>query len=171
MSEHRRPEIRFTDAERGRCRWCGETIAHETGPKKGETNRRRRWHPSCLEIYNASDPREARSRVRKRDRTVCAVCRLDTNALRKEVRGRGRARILREKGFVPRRSLWELDHIVPLVDGGGHELENLQTLCTPCHKKKSAREASERAARLRVSELAETESEPPKPPGHRNLNA
>ncbi len=171
MSEHRRPEIRFTDAERGRCRWCGETIAHETGPKKGETNRRRRWHPACLEIYDASDPREARSRVRKRDRTVCAACRLDTNALRREVRGRGRARILREKGFVPRRSLWELDHIVPLIDGGGHELENLQTLCTPCHKKKSAREATDRAARLRTSDLPKTESKSPKPTAEHGLNA
>jgi 5-methylcytosine-specific restriction endonuclease McrA len=87
--------------------------------------------------------------VRRRDRTICAECQLDTNALRRAVRGRGRARILREKGFVPRKSLWELDHIVPLIDGGGHELENLQTLCKPCHKKKTSREAHLRAARNR----------------------
>jgi hypothetical protein len=55
-------------------------------------------------------------------------------------------RALRDRGFVPRRSLWELDHIVPLVDGGSHEPSNLQTLCTPCHKKKTAQEARERAA-------------------------
>ena len=45
---------------------------------------------------------------------------------------------LRERGFVPRRSLWELDHIVPLVDGGSHDPSNLQTLCTPCHAKETA---------------------------------
>ena len=55
-------------------------------------------------------------------------------------------RALRERGFVPRRSLWELDHIVPLVDGGSHDPSNLQTLCTPCHKNKTAQEARQRAA-------------------------
>lgn len=167
MSDHRRPPILFSDAERGRCRWCGETILHESGPKQGQVNRRRRWHPQCVEAYDASDPREARRRVRRRDRTVCAHCRLDTNALRRRVRGRGRTRILREKGFVPRRSLWELDHIVPLVDGGTHDLDNLQTLCTPCHKKKTAAEARERAmhsraadAEARPSAQAEVEAHP-----------
>jgi 5-methylcytosine-specific restriction endonuclease McrA len=145
MSNHRRPEIRFSDAPRGECRWCGDAILYLEGSKQGEVDRRRRWHPECVDIYNASDPREARRTVRKRDRGVCAECRLDTNALRRQVKGRGRTKALREKGFVPRRSLWELDHIIPLIDGGGHDLENLQTLCTPCHKKKTAEEASHRA--------------------------
>ena len=30
---------------------------------------------------------------------------------------------------------------MPLVDGGSHEPSNLQTLCTPCHKRKTAEEA------------------------------
>jgi hypothetical protein len=55
-------------------------------------------------------------------------------------------------GFVPRRSLWELDHKIPLIDGGTHDLSNLQTLCAPCHRKKSAREHSERALRTRQPE-------------------
>ncbi|MAI81052.1 MAG: hypothetical protein CL917_19080 [Deltaproteobacteria bacterium] len=66
-------------------------------------------------------------------------------------------RALRERGFVPRRSLWELDHILPLVDGGGHELENLQTLCTPCHKKKTAEEARRRAQRRAAERAPATE--------------
>ncbi len=147
MSEHRRPTIAFSDAPRGRCRWCGEEILHRSGAQKGEVNRRRRWHERCVEIYNRSDPREARRLVRKRDRCICAECHLDTRALKRELRGRGSAQRLRERGFVPRRSLWELDHIVPLIDGGGHEIENLQTLCTPCHKQKTTREARERAKR------------------------
>ena len=32
----------------------------------------------------------------------------------------------------------ELDHIVAYVDGGGSAVENLRTLCEPCHKTKSA---------------------------------
>ena len=82
--------------------------------------------------------------MRKRDRGRCAHCGLDTYALRRKHRGRGATRALRELGFKPRKSLWELDHVVPLIDGGGHELSNLQTLCTPCHKRKTAREAAAR---------------------------
>ncbi len=108
-----------------------------------------------------SDPREARRRVRKRDRGVCAACGVDTYAIRRRHRGRGSTRKLRELGFKPRKSLWELDHVVPLIDGGGHELGNLQTLCTPCHKAKTTREAAaRRSARLEHEEealLAEAE--------------
>jgi 5-methylcytosine-specific restriction endonuclease McrA len=59
---------------------------------------------------------------------------------------------MRKNGFVPRRSLWELDHKIPLIDGGTHDLSNLQTLCVPCHREKSAREHSERAVRIRERE-------------------
>ena len=145
MTAHRRPTIRFGDAPRGTCRWCGEPILHESGAKLGEPNRRRRWHPACADEYNQSDPREARRRVRMRDRGRCAVCRVDTNKIRREVKGRGRAKKLRALGYKIRGSLWELDHVTPLIDGGSHELSNLQTLCTPCHLKKTGEEARRRA--------------------------
>jgi hypothetical protein len=95
--------------------------------------------------------------VRKRDRGRCAACKLDTYAVRRKIRaiGRGATRELRRLGFKPRKSLWELDHIVPLIDGGSHELDNLQTLCTPCHVKKTAEEARLRSARAK--ELAALE--------------
>jgi 5-methylcytosine-specific restriction endonuclease McrA len=36
---------------------------------------------------------------------------------------------------APRGSLWQADHIVPVAEGGGEcGLDNLRTLCTPCHK-------------------------------------
>ena len=149
MTVHRRPEISFSEAPRGTCRWCGEEILVEAGDRKGEPNLRRRWHSECVDIYNASDPREARRRIRRRDRGVCADCGLNTYTLRREFRamGRGRTREMRKRGFKSRKSLWELDHRIPLIDGGGHGDENLQTLCTPCHTRKTAREARERAIR------------------------
>jgi 5-methylcytosine-specific restriction protein A len=147
MTQHRRPPIPFSDAPRGTCRWCGEPILHADGDKGGHVNRRRRWHPRCAREYNASDPREARRRVRRRDRGLCRECCLDTVKLRRELRGKGMTAKLRDRGFKPRKSLWELDHIVPLIDGGGHELENLQTLCVPCHERKTAAEARARAKR------------------------
>jgi 5-methylcytosine-specific restriction endonuclease McrA len=146
VTAHRRPTIAFRDAPRGTCRWCGEAIRYAAGPKRGEPDRRRRWHPACARAYLESDPREARRRVRRRDRGVCAACGTDTLALRRRIRGPGSTRKLRELGYRPRKSLWELDHVVPLIEGGGHELSNLQTLCTPCHKRKTAQEATARRA-------------------------
>jgi 5-methylcytosine-specific restriction endonuclease McrA len=155
---HRRPVIRFSDAPRATCRWCGEAIVYASGARKGKPDRRRRWHPRCVDAYNATDPRELRRRVRRRDRGRCAACRLDTYELKRRMKGRGMWSRLREKGFVRRRSLWELDHIVPLIDSGSHDLSNLQTLCVPCHRKKSARESRHRAQRRAATETAEAKT-------------
>lgn len=47
-----------------------------------------------------------------------------------------------------RRSYWEADHIVPVVEGGGRlGLENLQTLCLWCHRAKSAHDGRRRKRR------------------------
>ena len=38
---------------------------------------------------------------------------------------------------------WQADHVVAVHVGGGEaELDNYQTLCTPCHAKKTAREGA-----------------------------
>lgn len=39
----------------------------------------------------------------------------------------------------------ELDHIVPIVEGGDHDWHNLRLLCKPCHKKETAALAERRA--------------------------
>lgn len=44
---------------------------------------------------------------------------------------------------------WEADHIVELSDGGSGGLDNLQTLCVPCHKRKTAANAGRRALERR----------------------
>jgi 5-methylcytosine-specific restriction endonuclease McrA len=41
-----------------------------------------------------------------------------------------------------RASRLEADHIVPVSQGGGHGLTNLQALCPACHRAKTAREGS-----------------------------
>jgi hypothetical protein len=46
-------------------------------------------------------------------------------------------------------NLWQADHIHPVAEGGGGcGLENIQTLCSRCHKRKTAEQAS-RAALIR----------------------
>ena len=46
------------------------------------------------------------------------------------------------------RSLWDADHIVPVVEGGGGcGLGNYRTLCVVCHRGETALLASRRAGR------------------------
>ena len=69
-------------------------------------------------------------------------------------RSKRRSRTLRRDGFrcvacgvvdKTGRSL-EADHIVPLEVGGSHDLENMQTLCKPCHLVKTKAESAARHA-------------------------
>ncbi|KAM5271127.1 DNA annealing helicase and endonuclease ZRANB3 isoform 1-T1 [Hipposideros larvatus] len=47
---------------------------------------------------------------------------------------------------------WQVDHITPVFSGGGQcSLDNLQTLCTVCHKERTARQAKERSQVRRQS--------------------
>lgn len=46
------------------------------------------------------------------------------------------------KGSVTRAT--EVDHIVPLADGGADDVTNYQSMCVECHKRKTGREARSR---------------------------
>ncbi|NXO01336.1 ZRAB3 endonuclease, partial [Rhinopomastus cyanomelas] len=47
---------------------------------------------------------------------------------------------------------WQVDHIKPVYSGGGQcSLENLQTLCTLCHRERTAKQAKERSQLKRRS--------------------
>jgi 5-methylcytosine-specific restriction endonuclease McrA len=43
---------------------------------------------------------------------------------------------------------YDVDHVIPLVDGGSNESDNLQALCPCCHRVKTMRENKARSARL-----------------------
>lgn len=223
---------------KGLCRWCGTKVKPP----------RRSWcSDACVEDFRVrSWPATARAATARRDRGVCAMCGIDTEALEHRVRlmykhamavwanvsrpppifppprrksdpppsepepmspehlraHREGVRLaavwiiraagleLRRRGFdVPllgadqpftrvhdmirgRKSdhskgghLWEMDHIVPVVDGGGAcGLENLRTLCLPCHNKESARLAAYLAKRRAEDAAAERERIAPRLP-------
>ena len=89
----------------------------------GTINERKNWHKDCateyMLIYHS---REQRAHVRKRDGGKCNHC-----------------------GTFTRK--WDVDHIRPLVEQKGvkekdldwsyYSLDNLQTLCKPCHRLKT----------------------------------
>lgn len=61
-----------------------------------------------------------------------------------------RARILRRDArtcYVCGNEAHEVDHIIPVSQGGTHEDHNLAAICVPCHRIKSERERREGFAR------------------------
>ncbi|MHB1524907.1 MAG: HNH endonuclease [Candidatus Dormibacteria bacterium] len=110
------------------CRWCDQPLPLK---KDGTIHWSRQWHRECADAYLAArdihHPSMGTGGVFRRDHGVCADC-----------------------GVATAPGTWHADHIVPLIDGGARTLDNLQTLCKPCHTAKTKREAKERALRRRV---------------------
>lgn len=100
------------------CRQCGTEV-----PPRRQTFCSK---PCVHDWQMRTNPGYVRIQVAKRDHGVCALCGKDTVAdlppyWRDRARGTGH--------------LWQADHIVPVVEGGGEcGLDNYRTLCTACHK-------------------------------------
>lgn len=158
-----REELRRRSAlhGKGRCRWCGGKL-----PKA-----RRSWcSDECVGDYMIrANAATAAARVFERDRGVCALCGRDCERLRAAVERVTRreyqdaprstlfyrlSRAYRSQlvmaGFSTGQRLWHMDHIVPVAEGGGScGLDNLRTLCQPCHKRETAMLARRLADRRR----------------------
>jgi 5-methylcytosine-specific restriction endonuclease McrA len=55
--------------------------------------------------------------------------------------------------------MWDVDHVVPVAEGGGNDLDNLQALCTTCHRRKSNAEQEARTQQRRAAKRARLQSE------------
>lgn len=140
-------EPKAPDAKPPYCAWCGEKIVL-ADPVAGYRFAQRRYHRgdeheigdrNCVSEYNRSRTWDARTAVERIERekhgvVACRECGLIVAG----------ADPMSGEDCHP----WEADHIVPLEDGGEHELENLQPLCVPHHREKTARE---NAARRRAA--------------------
>lgn len=125
-------------------------------------------HGCVHEWLLRSDPQYMRLHVLARDGGVCAGCGTNTIALADAIRVLGRADMrfwsrpdsiaagaVEALGYrvhdIHRLSLWEADHIVPVVEGGGEcGLDGMRTLCVVCHRRESAALATYRADRRRT---------------------
>jgi 5-methylcytosine-specific restriction protein A len=116
------------------CRWC-----------KGAVSGRRRTFCSdaCVHEWRLrSSTSYLRECVFERDAGICAICRVDTHRLRRKImrlpfaQRMRELRSLQERGVIHKRrkSWWEADHTLPVVEGGDSSLDNMRTLCIPCHR-------------------------------------
>lgn len=135
-----------TEVPKGRQSWCSQ---------------------KCIDEYlDRTDPARRRARVFERDGGICQLCGRGVGQLddwlngHAERNGKGRdsaGTYLQRSHFLRRRGLlggqgqlYDCDHIVPQIEGGSHELENLRTLCVPCHKEETRKLAARRAGKPRL---------------------
>ncbi len=149
----------------GACRLCEESLP------QGRIS----WcSEECREsFYLVASSSVLRYHVYQRDRGVCAACNMPCVDLEIQIYGYDtmlklptpqsavkrshhmvmamRAEMQR-RGFsvASNRSFWDADHYEALEEGGSWRLENVQTLCVPCHKEKTAEHTGRRARIKRI---------------------
>ncbi len=168
MTKNRiRPDAGWVDRSKMPKGPNGKNLCRECG-KECKTNRRTFCSAKCVDAWKIkSQPGYVRSKLRKRDRGVCAQCGLDTKDVKTmfsvldQLSGisyygderkkfpeltKVRQRIVGILRVFGRTSYWDADHKQEVVDGGGEcGLDNYETLCVWCHRAKSARKRKERA--------------------------
>jgi 5-methylcytosine-specific restriction endonuclease McrA len=141
-------------SESGRplCRRCRIEIQKGSG-------RRTFCSDACVVEWKIrTQPEFAAEQVHARDGGVCTLCARDCDALLRKIRVTKRERRpqrLQELGLpaylLRRRRYWEVDHVTPVVEGGGScGLANLRTLCWACHKQVT-RELGVRRGKIRAA--------------------
>ena len=125
------------------CRWCKKSV---------KPPRRTICSEECAhELKIRTSGRYLRSCVYKRDKGVCSICNLDTKLISHKalsIENTDERNIYLKENEIPLKrkiwkrknggGLWDADHIIPVKDGGGLcGIDNIRTLCIPCHKKKT----------------------------------
>lgn len=116
--------------KKGHCRGCGASLP------KGRSG----W--CCRICYGRFEPAQVLISVRLRDKDVCSNCGYDSKAEREKwVKKCWEEKIHWRSHEATSKSTWkkpEYDHIKPFSEGGLTILENMRTLCSSCHKSRTA---------------------------------
>ena len=120
---------------RSLCRWCNLEVPERRFTFCSD------W---CVHEWRLrTDPGYLREQVFARDKGICTICGVDARVAYldlKRSRGTHRLKLLDRWGLkrISRKTLWDADHIVPVVEGGGEcDLDNLRTLCLICHRQQT----------------------------------
>uniref|UniRef100_A0A1A7WV27 Zinc finger, RAN-binding domain containing 3 n=1 Tax=Iconisemion striatum TaxID=60296 RepID=A0A1A7WV27_9TELE len=141
------------------CLFCQEAC-----PTSGGAWDTRFCSQRCQEEFQLrSSQTYMRSRVLEAEQGVCQHCGLNAHELFLKVRDAppSQRKEMLENTWLAQLSLkqlnemirapvegdfWQVDHIRPVYKGGGQcSLDNLQTLCTVCHRSRTAQQARERS--------------------------
>ncbi|KAM8722201.1 DNA annealing helicase and endonuclease ZRANB3 isoform 1-T5 [Acanthopagrus schlegelii] len=137
---------------------------HQACPTTGGAWDTRFCSHRCQEEFQLrSSQTYMRSRVLEAEQGICQHCGLHAHDLFLKVRDAppSQRKEMLENTWLAQLSLkqlnemirapvegdfWQVDHIRPVYSGGGQcSLDNLQTLCTVCHKARTAQQAKERS--------------------------
>lgn len=112
---------------KGCCKWCGGKLP----------GRKRSWcSKECQEEAYIRLGIDISYRIKARDNGICAKCGVDCKS----------------KKTNNWKCTWEIDHIIPVSEGGGCcGFDNLRTLCIPCHKEETVLLAARNAEKRRNS--------------------
>jgi 5-methylcytosine-specific restriction endonuclease McrA len=128
---------------RALCRYCNQEV-----PK----GRRSFCSDECIHQHKIlTNPGYVRDLIYERDKGICSDCGLDTDKAKKRIYDALKSEtihfsVMKDSWYfhkwlgIPanRTSIWDADHIKPVAQGGGGcGLDNYQTLCIWCHKKKT----------------------------------
>lgn len=124
------------------CRGCGSDIP------KG----RKSW--CSKKCYNTFEPSRVIHAVKLRDKGICQMCSFDIETAlkawqhryweRSRQSGQDYATWPEWKSANPKPPKANYDHIIPFSEGGMTILENMRTLCEPCHKERTKKWHKER---------------------------
>jgi 5-methylcytosine-specific restriction enzyme A len=147
---------------RNLCWWC------RTDVPKG----RRNWcSDACVKDYKLHhDWPTIRAAVLARDKGVCSACGVDVehaNLVWRRIRRHlhhydarwySLAKLIISVTGWPiediSRDWWEAHHVVARADGGPDSVDNLVTLCVPCHKDETRRQSRARAEKRKTNRYA-----------------
>ena len=138
------------------CRWCETEVKPPKRTFCGNKNCLHEWQLRTRPAY-------MRKCVKARDKETCQICKLDCKTYQKKLQHLYATdlaeftRQIRGLKAAERRlygTLWDVDHIVPVSEGGGEcGLENVRTLCIWCHRNETnillAEQAKKRQGRKR----------------------
>ena len=130
-------------------------------------------------------PKAQRLAVFERDKGVCKKCKVDTEELsrgldevEKQLVKMGEHTAFQARqaiktrlvllGYKPQSELWEAHHVEAQAHGGEHDLDNLETLCVPCHTKETAMQSGSDAKAARAKNKAKKTPGPVKDAKRKN---